>query len=96
MHREDEDPRRRPPREQAADQGHAIRIREREVEQHDVGIRRVEHAERARSIGRLADDRDVRLLREHQPEALPDEVVVLDEGDPDPGRAIVLGGLVAR
>ena len=56
MHRDDHDPRVRSPRPDLAQQRHAIRLAERQVEQEDVGVVALEELEGSGGRRRFADD----------------------------------------
>ena len=55
------------------------------VHDHDVRLAAEREVDRARPVGRLADDADVGRPRERQPEPLADDLVVVD----DQGRDLV-------
>ena len=75
-----------------ADGRDAVHVRHQQVHQDDVGLEAAGHGHALRAVGGLTDDLDVVLEFEEHPQAHPDDGMVVDDEDPDPGRRVGHGG----
>jgi len=68
-----------------ADRGDAVHVRHQEIHQDDVGLEATGHRHALAAVGGLADNLDVVLEVEEDAQAHPDDRVVVDDEDADPG-----------
>ena len=68
-----------------ADGGDAVHVRHEQVHEHDVGLEPAGHGHALAAVGGLAHDLDVGLEVEEHAKPHPDDGVVVDDQDADPG-----------
>ena len=61
----------------------AVLVGHADVEQNHVGVKLLDEAQRLPSVGRLADDLDLRVGSEQGPQASSDDAVVVSDQDAD-------------
>ena len=69
----------------SADRGDAVHVRHQEVHEDDIRREPAGQGDALAAVGRLADDLDVVLEIEEDPKTHPDDGMVVDDQDPDPG-----------
>ena len=80
-HAQHQDATARRPAEQLTCNGHSRRGPEKDVQHHQIWIRRVDERARLRRLRRFSDDLEVGLRREERAESLAEQPVIVDESD---------------
>src|SRR4029079_15410796 len=83
VHRQDDDAKVGLPRPERAKKRDRIALRKRQVEEQDGGMLRDDELDRGCMVCCLADDLETRFTLEDQAQPFTDQVVVIDERDPD-------------
>jgi hypothetical protein len=92
VHRQHDESKIRMPGSQVAQEGQRIAARKGQVEHEDVGSGRRHEVEGTLSGGGFADDLESLVSAKDEPQALPNEMMVVDEADPDRATGGSVGG----